>query len=237
MEFLKSQGLFRKNVPVFIVLLLIAAVLLNIKFSKMALSESLAQAAPAAAVSKAEPAKPAVPEAKPSPALSPEAVKSALPADAKAETAQTPPAKTDSSSEAIFKGTQNERSYIPKTSLIGYILMVLFSLAIVCLLAMLVLRVVYSKAGLSLKGFSKEKLINVIDRQMLQPNRMIYIVEAAGKYLLIGVSDGNISILTELDKDTVLAKGVNPTGVNQNIGSFPQYFANLLSKKNPEKKP
>lgn len=224
---MKTHGLLKNNVPVFIVLLLIATVLLNIKFSKMALSENLTKTAPASTAAKSEPA---------APPSSPEAAKSASPAEAKDKPDSLPQvAKTET---PIFAGgTQDERSYIPKTSLLGYILMVLFSLAIVCLLAMVVLRVVYSKAGLSLKGFSKDKLINVIDRQMLQPNRMIYIVEAAGKYLLIGVSDGNISILTELDKDTVLAKGVNSSGVSQNIGSFPQYFANLLSGKKTEKKP
>ena len=67
------------------------------------------------------------------------------------------------------------------------------ALLAVCALAVFVLRLLRrrSPAGRS--------SLRVIDRLSLEPRRTLYVVEAAGRYLLVGVGDGPMTVLAELD--------------------------------------
>lgn len=45
--------------------------------------------------------------------------------------------------------------------------------------------------------------IRVLDRQYLDGRRQVVLVKAYGRYLLLGVGDGSITLLTELDAEAV----------------------------------
>src|SRR4051812_37387486 len=52
------------------------------------------------------------------------------------------------------------------------------------------------------------ELLDVVARVPLEPRRSLYVVEAAGKTLLIGTSEMGLSVLSELDGDQVRARTV-----------------------------
>jgi flagellar biogenesis protein FliO len=84
----------------------------------------------------------------------------------------------------------------------GSIALSLVSLGVVCLVAWGLLR------WLSRRGIGGTPLggpIKVIARCPLEPRRSLYIVEAAGRHLLIGVGEGAPSALAELDAEAVRA--------------------------------
>ncbi len=89
----------------------------------------------------------------------------------------------------------------------------------VCILAMVlfILKKISKRQNDKNFGFD----LNVISKISLQPKNHLFVVKAANKILVLGVSDNNISILTELEpnfdeelqnkspealKDTVLSK-------------------------------
>ena len=51
-------------------------------------------------------------------------------------------------------------------------------------------------------------LLDVVARVPLEPRRSLYVVEVAGKTLLVGTSEMGLSVLTELDGDEVRARAV-----------------------------
>lgn len=51
-------------------------------------------------------------------------------------------------------------------------------------------------------------LLDVIARVPLEPRRSLYVVEVAGKTLLVGTSEMGLSVLTELDREEVKARRV-----------------------------
>jgi flagellar biosynthetic protein FliO len=53
--------------------------------------------------------------------------------------------------------------------------------------------------------------LKIVARLPLEPRRTVYIIEAAGKTLLVGVGDGPMQTLAELDADAVAsAKAAEP---------------------------
>jgi flagellar biosynthetic protein FliO len=82
----------------------------------------------------------------------------------------------------------------------------LLSLGAVCLVAWFALKLL---AG---KGIGKGTgAIRVLARCPLEPRRSVYVIEAAGKCLLVGVGDGPMTVLAELDRDA-LPKEAAPVG-------------------------
>ncbi len=76
------------------------------------------------------------------------------------------------------------------------VMLSLASLGVVCLVAWGALRVL---AG---RGVGKASgAVKVIARCPLEPRRSVYVVEAAGRSFLIGVGDGPMTVLAELDGD------------------------------------
>jgi flagellar biosynthetic protein FliO len=83
-------------------------------------------------------------------------------------------------------------------SLGGSIALSFVSLGIVCLLAYVALR------WMSRRGVGRsDGPLQVIARCSLEPRRSAYIVKAAGRCFLIGVGDGPMALLAELDAAAV----------------------------------
>jgi flagellar protein FliO/FliZ len=75
----------------------------------------------------------------------------------------------------------------------AYLLQTTLALIAVCALAVLVLRL------LKQRGIGRSRGLRVVSRLALEPRRSVYVIEAAGKCLLVGVGDGPMAVLAELD--------------------------------------
>ena len=75
----------------------------------------------------------------------------------------------------------------------------LLVLVLVCGAAWLALRLV----GRGLEGRRVGGGVSVVARVPLEPRRALYVVEAGGRRLLIGSSEGGVSLLTELPTELV----------------------------------
>jgi flagellar biosynthetic protein FliO len=85
-------------------------------------------------------------------------------------------------------------------SLGGSIALSFLSLGLVCLLAYVALK------WLAKRGVGRaDGPLQVIARCPLEPRRSVYVVQAAGRCFLVGVGDGPMSLLAELDPVAVKA--------------------------------
>jgi flagellar biosynthetic protein FliO len=94
-------------------------------------------------------------------------------------------------------------------SLAGSIVLSFVSLGLVCLLAYVALK------WLARRGVGRaEGPLQVIARCPLEPRRSVYVVRAAGRCFLLGVGEGPMSLLAELDPAAVEASAAaaEPTG-------------------------
>jgi flagellar biosynthetic protein FliO len=93
------------------------------------------------------------------------------------------------------------------------------SLGVVCLVAYFALKLL---AG---KGIGKASgAVRVVARCPLEPRRSLYVVEAAGRCFLVGVGDGPMSMLAELDAAAV------PREVAPQAPRFADVLARVLGR-------
>ncbi len=98
--------------------------------------------------------------------------------------------------------------------------MSLVSLAVVCLLAYVALRW-FSRRGAG----RSEGPVRVLARCSLEPRRAVYLLRVAGRCFLVGVGDGPMSLLAEIDPAAVTSE----IGAGAPVqGSF--RFAEMLSR-------
>ena len=107
--------------------------------------------------------------------------------------------------EPVF-GPAADHAYHP----LSKILPLLLALGLVCIAALIVLPVIYAKKGAGSRPGLTGGLMRILDRQNLAPQKTVYLVEVAGRYLLLGVTDRQINTLTELEK-TELEGRLNET--------------------------
>src|SRR3954468_1861893 len=104
-------------------------------------------------------------------------------------------------------------------SLGGSIALSFLSLGLVCLLAYVALR------WLSRRGVGRANgPLQGIARCPLEPRRSVYLLEAAGRCFLVGVGDGPMALLAELDAEAVKAARV-PEPATMTAG-----FADVLTR-------
>lgn len=111
------------------------------------------------------------------------------------------------------------------------------SLIIITVVTYLALRYIYAKQGLLPNALkTPSKMIRVVERQMLQPQKAIYLVDVAGKYILIGISENRMEYLTEIDRDLIdvrVSEMEQPTQANLvSLDKYPlpKPFSQLLEK-------
>jgi flagellar biosynthetic protein FliO len=110
-----------------------------------------------------------------------------------------------------------EAGQVPGVGSVGWESLALsfVSLGAVCLVAWLALKLL---AG---RGVGKASgAIRVVARCPLEPRRSVYVIEAAGRCFLVGVGDGPMAVLAELDA-TALPKA---------RATAPPRFADVLAK-------
>lgn len=87
---------------------------------------------------------------------------------------------------------------------IGVLLQTLVALAAVCGLAYVIFRVILPKLQIV---NSASGMIRVVERVGIDTRRSLLVVEVAGKWLLVGVSENGVHLVTELnEKDAEAAE-------------------------------
>jgi flagellar biosynthetic protein FliO len=76
----------------------------------------------------------------------------------------------------------------------------LLVLAIVSIVAILILKYAVPHFGL-LKPFQKGRYFTVLGRFVLEPKKSLYVVNIGKRYLVIGVADSGINLVTEISKE------------------------------------
>ncbi|MFH1436211.1 MAG: flagellar biosynthetic protein FliO [Pseudomonadota bacterium] len=113
------------------------------------------------------------------------------------------------------------------STFLSYFIAVFIALGIVLLLAWLSIRLLAGRLGsFGLKG----RNIKVLETMPLGYKRSLHIVEVSGKVLLLGSSDGGISVLAQLESD----KLVLPDPKGKLVGSR---FLDILKGKKTAGKP
>lgn len=99
----------------------------------------------------------------------------------------------------------------------------LVSLVVVCVFAFVVLR------WLGRRGVGRgDSSFRIRGRCHLEARRSLYVVETAGRCFLLGVGDGPISLLAEIDPASLgpISAGDGPHG-----GSFAETLAKVLRRR------
>lgn len=78
----------------------------------------------------------------------------------------------------------------------------LLVLGIVSVAAILVLKYAVPRIGI-MKRFQHGRCFRVLGRYGLEAGKSLYLVEVAGRYLVIGSADHGISLIAELSKESV----------------------------------
>jgi len=83
------------------------------------------------------------------------------------------------------------------------------------------------KMGLVKVGSRPEGLITVLDSQMLAPKKQVSVLEVAGAYLVIGLTEQRITLLATLEPNERLTEAANS---RKTFSPLPASFASLLNK-------
>lgn len=104
-------------------------------------------------------------------------------------------------------------------SLVAYVCSLAIVFGVVVALAYFVSRFMGMKFGAARQG----KVSQILDTVSLGPNRGLYVVDIAGKILLLGVTDHQIACLQEITDEMEIAKLRSLAGQGP-VGAFSQVF-------------
>jgi len=109
------------------------------------------------------------------------------------------------------------------------------ALAFVCGLAYLIFRVILPRvSGI---GFSSNNMVRVIDRIGLEARKNLYVIEVAGRFLLIAASESGVQLIAELDAEAAaeaereLAQKRQAPRISVNGKSFADKLNDVLNRK------
>ena len=90
---------------------------------------------------------------------------------------------------------------------------------------MLLLLAWIKKMGFAKGGSRQESLITVLDSRMLAPKKQVSVLEVAGAYLVVGLSEQQITLLATLDPNERLM-----AAAQKSDAPLPDSFASMLHK-------
>ncbi|MCL5036817.1 MAG: flagellar biosynthetic protein FliO [Chloroflexi bacterium] len=113
-----------------------------------------------------------------------------------------------------------------------------FGLVIVCVFALLVLYFFYGKRSHGIGPVGKNRSIRLLEKLDMPPNKSLYLVEVLGRYLLLGVTEKDITVLEEIPpesvpeevKEKIVAPGVQAPAMN-----LQSFLANFREMRWPSK--
>lgn len=93
---------------------------------------------------------------------------------------------------------------------------------------MLLLLFWIKKMGLGQSSIRQDGLITILDRQMLAPKKQVSVLEVAGNYLVIGLTEQHITLLATLETNKQLKDATS--ALSHSSPGLPASFASLLNK-------
>lgn len=72
----------------------------------------------------------------------------------------------------------------------------IFALALVCGLAYLIFRVIMPRLVVN---YNTNNMVRIVDRIGLEARKSLYVIEVAGKYMLVASSESGVQFIAELD--------------------------------------
>lgn len=108
----------------------------------------------------------------------------------------------------------------------------LLALGLVCGLAYLVFRLVLPRLT-TIR--SANSMVRVVDRVGLDPRKSLYVVEVAGRWLLIGASEAGVHLVSELDAQSAEEAAEElerrRTTPSPSVQAFADRLSRLMNKK------
>lgn len=74
----------------------------------------------------------------------------------------------------------------------------IFALALVCGLAYLIFRVILPRLTVN---YNANNMVRIVDRIGLEARKSLYVIEVAGKWILVASSESGVQFITELDAE------------------------------------
>jgi flagellar protein FliO/FliZ len=84
-------------------------------------------------------------------------------------------------------------------SFLWMLVQTIFALALVCGLAYLIFRVILPRLAVS---YGSNNMVRVVDRISLDARKSLYVIEVAGKWMLVASSESGMQLISELDADS-----------------------------------
>ena len=81
-------------------------------------------------------------------------------------------------------------------SFLWMLVQTIFALALVCGLAYVIFRVILPRLAVS---YSSNNMVRVVDRIGLEARKSLYVIEVAGKWMLVASSENGVQFIAELD--------------------------------------
>jgi flagellar biosynthetic protein FliO len=75
----------------------------------------------------------------------------------------------------------------------------IFALALVCGLAYLIFRVILPRLAVN---YGSNNMVRVVDRIGLEARKSLYVIEVAGKWMLVASSESGVQLIAELDAES-----------------------------------
>lgn len=104
------------------------------------------------------------------------------------------------------------------------------SVALICLLAYFVTRKLGTNGMLSGIQNQSSTKIKVYERMVLAPNKSLMVVRVCERWLVLGISNENISLITELTEEQ--AKTFTDNDKKTASSGFMDIFSQMLNNKN-----
>ncbi len=84
-------------------------------------------------------------------------------------------------------------------SFLWMLVQTIFALLLVCGLAYLIFRVILPRLAVN---YSSNNMVRIVDRIGLETRKSLYIIEVAGKWMLVASSESGVQLITELDPES-----------------------------------
>lgn len=130
----------------------------------------------------------------------------------------------ESNGSGLFKGDSNKDSVFGGYE--GYT-KTISTLLIVIALILATVYVLKRKYGINTNSGRSGKLIQIVDHTPLGVKKSVFLIKVPGKHLLLGVTNDNIGLITEVSNED-LAVGKDSTGGDDSVNK--KEFLNLIKK-------
>lgn len=124
-------------------------------------------------------------------------------------------------------------------SFLWMLLQTVFALALVCGLAYLIFRIILPRLTVN---FGTNNMVRIVDRIGLEARKNLYVIEVAGKWMLVASSENGVQFIAELNPAEARAAEEELTKNRQNhtnstlATSYADKFSEVLNRNKGEKK-